>query len=142
MARNLDRQTLLNPRPKDPNSDDKDKVFLITTYHPDDQCVPNITRHNWSLLGRNQATETLFHKKLTCGYRRPKNLRDILCKAKTGRQTGDETVDPGYVAPPPPAVLVPTLQTVPRKAVKQTSMLDFLKYQDTNRLPEHNIPTR
>ena len=41
LARGSDRHSLLNPTTNDPNNDDKDKVFLITTYHPDDQCVAN-----------------------------------------------------------------------------------------------------
>ena len=97
LARSKSRAELLAQAQKDTNNADKDKVFLITTYHPGDRCVPDITRHNWPLLGRNQATETLFHKKLTCGYRRPKNLRDLLCKAKVGKQTSDELADPTHI---------------------------------------------
>jgi len=127
LAREQDRDTLLTQTEREPNSADKDKVFLITTYHPDDQCVPDITRHNWPLLGRNQATENLFHKKLTCGYRRPKNLRDLLCRAKVGKLPGDELADPTYdpTANPPVA---PDPAPVPlRIAKKQTTMHDFLQ---------------
>ena len=34
------------------------------------------------------------------GYRRPKNLRDLLVHANIPRLLGDELVDPNYVAPP------------------------------------------
>ena len=147
LARGLSREHLLSQTPKDQTSADKDKVFLVTTYHPGDRCVPDIARHNWSILGRNQATETLFHKQLTCGYRRPKNLRDLLCKAKVGKQTGDELADPTYV---PTATMAQEATPIepPRIARKQTSIKDFLQKppietsNSTNTASLPNLPTR
>ena len=144
LARGKDRDTLLTP--KEDKAADKDKVFLITTYHPDDQFVTNTARQNWPILGRNQATESLFHRKLTCGYRRPKNLRDLLCKAKVGKQEGDEVADPTYVSPLANATLTPlTLEApTPTPRTKQRSMLDYFSVPSTSvsntSLP--NLPTR
>ena len=132
LAREKDRATLLAPTPLSSNETDKEKVFLITTYHPDDQCVPDIARHNWPLLGRNQATETLFHKNLTCGYRRPKNLRDILCRAKVSKQQGDELADPTYIPPAPQPTTPAPPRKRPRLPAKQTSMRDFFKEASTS----------
>ena len=138
LARGKDRHSLLRQPPKNKSIEDKNKVFLITTYHPDDQCVPDITRHNWTLLDRNQATDNLFHKKLTCGYRRPKNLRDLLCKAKVGKQNGDELADLTYV-PPTIVVAPPTLPAAPQKALtKQTTIRDLKKNQVIQLVP-HSV---
>ena len=70
-ARQLDRTTLLDTGgPKDET--DANKVFLITTYHPNDQTARNIARQNWEILGQSPTTENLYSKKLTIGYRRQK----------------------------------------------------------------------
>ena len=89
LAASKDRNSLLSYRPKD--NTDKDKVFLIQTYHPHKQI-----HQNWPILGRNNTTEFLYNKKLVCGYRRPKNVRDILTKAKVSFLKGDELADPTY----------------------------------------------
>lgn len=71
-------------------------MFLITTYHPNDQTARDIARGNWDILGQSPTTEGLYNKKLTMGYRRPKNLSDLLVRASIDRITGDETVDPHF----------------------------------------------
>jgi len=128
LARNLTRDELLAPRANTDGDGEKEKVFLITTYHPDDQSVPAMARDNWPILGRNQTTDILHNKKLTCGYRRPKNLRDILCKARVKHLPGDEIADPQYVPPPPPVVTaIPTVYTGtnPLARTRQTSIREF-----------------
>lgn len=78
-----DRKTLLTPKDKNITTDkDNDKVFLITTDHPHHAPVQSIIKKNWDILGKNSTTHFLYNKKLTCGFRRPKKLRDILTKAK------------------------------------------------------------
>ena len=101
LARNKDRATLLHPPEHTEEAEENQKIFLITTYHPHDNTIPQLVRKNWNILGRNQTTQKLYNQKLICGYRRPKNLRDILCKAALPRITEDNLVDPFYVAPPP-----------------------------------------
>ena len=81
LARGKDRDILLNRADATTQEEDKNQVFLITTYHPHNQLIPNIAKHNWNILGRNQTTENLHNRKLVCGFRRPKNLRDVLCRA-------------------------------------------------------------
>jgi len=54
--------------------DELDKVFLITTYHSHDQFITDMARQNWDVLCRNQTTEFLHKRKLTCAFRRPKIL--------------------------------------------------------------------
>ena len=92
-ARQEDRRRLLFPQALEAVSD-RDKVFLITTYHPTDHTLREIVKRNWELLGRNRSTHHLFEKKLVVGYRRPKNLRDLLVRALIPWEAGDEAVDP------------------------------------------------
>ena len=127
LARSKDRTTLLE-QTDTTQEEEVNKVFLITTYHPHDQLVPDITRNNWEILGRNQTTDNLHQRKLVCGFRRPKNLRDLLCKARVTKIPGDELVDPEYVAPPTP-IIQPRVMT---KITRQTSMLDFVHPNTSN----------
>ena len=92
-ARQLNRDQLLQPLVADKKSDDE-KVFIITTFHPSDQSARDIARSNWDILGQSPTADNLYRKKLTIGYRRPKNLRDLLVRAHMPRIQGDEAVDP------------------------------------------------
>ena len=60
LARAKNRDTL--HQPIDKKVSDKDKVFLTTTYHQDDQFVPTIARQNWPILDRNPTMKSLFHR--------------------------------------------------------------------------------
>jgi len=104
-------------------------IFLITTYHPHDNSLKDLIYHNWEILGKSQATEALYHKKLRCGYRRPKNLRDILVRAKVKRLPEDNQLDPSYVPPPiPTPINVSTSMTsVLPQAKKQANITDFFR---------------
>ena len=139
LARGLNRQDLLARTDKVEN--DEEQVFLITTYHPHNQFVPDTVRKNWEILGRNQTTEELLKRKLVCGFRRPPNLRNILCTARVRRLRGDEVADPQYVAPPAP----PTTERVVRTK-RQTSITDFARTTDTEgmniTLSLPTLPTR
>ena len=121
LALSKDRNTLLNPtHQKDTN---KDAVFLISTYHPHCNYLKEMVQKNWNLLGRNSTTEFLYQKRLICGYRRPKNLRDLLMKAKVSQKPGDTLSDPTYTKP---TTQNPTLVVTPACQVKkQSSITDF-----------------
>ena len=71
-TRRLDRLDLLNKKRQ--TNDDKNNVFLITTFHPNDHQVREIAHSNWDIHGQSPTTEKLYTKKLIIGYRRPKNL--------------------------------------------------------------------
>ena len=126
LARNKDRDLLLTPPARTEDEDANKRIFLITTYHPDDNQVQQIVHNNWDFLGRNQTTQHLHQHKLVCGYRRPKNLRDILCKAAVSRQAEDEKVDPFYVTPQPIAPILADTAPGTLRVARQTSMLDFV----------------
>ncbi len=66
----------------------------MTTYHPHHHLLQDLVKNNWDMLGRSTITSTLHKKKLVCGYRRPKNLRDKLTKAKVEPKPGDELLNP------------------------------------------------
>ena len=139
LARSLDRQNLLNRTDTTTVETDDEKVFLITTYHPHDQFVPQTARNNWEILGRNQTTEELQNRKLVCGFSRPPNLRNILCTAKVRRLRGDELADPNYVAPtPPPPITNRTVGTT-----RQTSIKDYARPTHTENVhATMSLPTQ
>ena len=79
-ARRQERQSLLIPNKKR-DSRDNDTVILVTTYHPTEKTLVNTTRKNWNMLGKSPNTDHLFQKRLLIGYRRPKNLKDLLVRS-------------------------------------------------------------
>jgi hypothetical protein len=81
---------------------------------------------NWDFLGKSQTTEFLHKKRLMCGYRRPKNLRDILVKANVPVKPGDEQADPQHSLLTPIVVATPSTPTLNTKS-KQKSISDFFK---------------
>ena len=94
LARAKSRNDLLKDHVHKEN-DDK-TVFLITTYHPSDFSVKNTIFKNWDILGRSNTTDFIHERKLMVGYRRPKNLRDLLVRAQLKHKPGDERARPDY----------------------------------------------
>jgi len=97
LTRNLDRETLLDDTLREQRALEnwnEDAVFLITTFHPSDQTVRDIVHKNWDILGQNDETNFLYKKRLITGYRRPKNLRDLLVNSNIPRAEEDDQVDP------------------------------------------------
>ena len=76
-----ERKELLLPKvqEKDP---DQDNLYLITTNHPTFRGVNQIVNKNTDLLDRSSSTRPVRQAKLVQGFRRCKNLRNILVKAK------------------------------------------------------------
>jgi hypothetical protein len=132
LARRQERETLLNKQ-KEPKGK-QDNVFLITTYHPTDNTVRDVVRKNWDLLGKSPTTQFLQNKRLLCGYRRPKNIRDHLVRAAIPYIEGDELNDPGHVE----EIAQVEIEAVEprREGQVQTKIMDFFqireKQGDTN----------
>ena len=126
-ARRLDRSILLD-QTKVIKEDEVEKVFLLTTYHPSDHSLRNLVRHNWDILGQSEQTSYLHRKKLTVGYRRPKNLRDVLVHAGIPHKGGDEVANPNHI---PPLVATPDIGTqavtVIQSRLTQTTITDHFK---------------
>ena len=81
-AFHLDRDSLL--KPKEDNQDPDaylDEIFLITTYHPSGRILGDIVKQNWDMLDKSSATREVINWKVTQGFRRPKNIRDLLVRA-------------------------------------------------------------
>ncbi len=101
------------------DQEENNSVFLITTYHPHHHFLQDIVRKNWDFLGRSTATNYIHSKKLVCGYRRPKNLRSILMRAKVDCLPQDNRINPFYREPE--VIIEPEAQ----KATKQKTMFDY-----------------
>lgn len=63
-------------------------IPFITTYNPDFTSHKKIVEEDWELLPRSSTTKDLSEHGILFGYRRPKNLRDILVRAKVRPATG------------------------------------------------------
>ena len=85
-AYRLQRQKLLEYKPPtvDIQTDQEEKrLYLITTYHPSGSLLDKIISKNWDLLDRSSSTRPLLDYQIIKGFRRPKNVRDILIRAAT-----------------------------------------------------------
>ena len=80
-ARDLDRPDLLKIKLPDVNTKEIPTV-LVTTYQPNFGGLQEICKANWDLLKRSTATKELSEQRVIYGYRRPKNLKDLLVRAK------------------------------------------------------------
>ena len=78
----MNREKLLSPPESSAKTMNLDNTFLVTTFNPDCTPLRDIVQQTWPVLGRTNTTEALFAKKPIFGYRRNKNLRDILVHAK------------------------------------------------------------
>ena len=63
-------------------ADKKNKNILVTTFNPGFRILGDIVRENWDILGRSCSTRGLFERGVLTVFRRPKNLRDILMRAR------------------------------------------------------------
>ncbi len=118
-ASQLDREALLCP-PEKKVKTNEDSVFLISTYHPHHHFLQDMVKKNWDFLGRSTTTVKLHKKSLVCGYRRPKNLRDKLMKARVEPKPGDELLNPFHVP-----VTTPTCSSTATEGSIQKTMFDY-----------------
>ena len=77
----LERDSILNYTHRD-KSKNNEKLHLITDYHPSYRAVLDIVSNNWDMLDNSSATRPLLQIPVIRGFRRPKNLRDLLVRAK------------------------------------------------------------
>ena len=61
---------------------DPDVISVTTNYIPQCDDLPRVVKKNWGIVQRSTTTKCLAKKRLVIGYRRPKNLRDILVHSK------------------------------------------------------------
>ena len=122
-VKRIDRKDLLTPKEPTPKSD-PNQVFLITRYNPNDDSLRTIVQNNWDILGTSSTTSHIHQRKLLTGYRRPKNLRDILVKAQVSFKEGDEKNNPLHI---PLAIPTPTPTSVQNPDLRQTTLDKFLR---------------
>ena len=78
-----ERHSLLFP---DTTRDREEELnILVTSYNPGFNGLQKIVQDNWDILGHSCSTRELHNKKVITAYRRPKNLRDILVRARLPR---------------------------------------------------------
>ena len=79
-VRLLDRSSLLSPT--EPTTQETDKLFLITTYNPALPPLKEIVQNNWSIIQASRNASLLENKQVVLGFRRAKNLKDILTRSR------------------------------------------------------------
>ena len=89
-AYNKDRPSLLAQGETTPPQRENENIFLTTTYHRQYNGLRKQVESTWDLLSRSSTTRFLQSKTLKVGYRRPKNLRDILTRARLPVLTTEE----------------------------------------------------
>ena len=81
-AKEHDRNSLLQKRKRNKNASENDKVYLVNTYLQNHRGLPEVVRKNWEMLGRSISTKGVYNKRLISCYKRPKNLKDHLVRAR------------------------------------------------------------
>ena len=56
--------------------------ILVTTYNPGFRGLKSVVEKNWDLLGKSCTTRAIYREQVIGAFKRPKNLRDHLMKAK------------------------------------------------------------
>jgi len=136
-ARRLDRNILLEPK----NTPDtkSEEVILVTTYDPSQDLLREITKANWDYLGKSPLTTFIHKKKILVGYKRPKNLRDLLVKAECKLPKNSRRQTPGADKSKNLFLLeTSATSTHPRKnKTIQSSILDFVNQKLSQDTPLH-----
>ena len=79
---NLNRNDLIKKKVRT-NTDNNENTYMSCMFRPNYQKVPKLVKNNWDILARSATTKDLHRTSLRIGYRRLKNLRDMLVRAKT-----------------------------------------------------------
>ena len=88
-ALHRERASLLKPKTQ---KDSKgDQSIIVSTYNPGFKGLRPLVQSNWDILGRSCSTRKIHQTKLTAAYRKPKNLKDILVRARLPSKATDRT---------------------------------------------------
>ena len=60
--------------------------ILVTTYNPAFGALGGLVKDNWDILGHSCSTRRIYEGSMLMAYRRPKNLRDILVRARLSQK--------------------------------------------------------
>ncbi len=78
----LEKERTLGPTRDMKKRLQENSLFLITTNSPEYSGINDLVRENWDILKRSSTTKILAETRIIFGYRRPKNLKDLLIQAK------------------------------------------------------------
>ncbi len=65
-------------------------VSLLTDYTPQSDDLAKLVKKNWGIVQRSSTTKNLAKNRAVIGYRRPKNLRDLVVRAKISQHSNIE----------------------------------------------------
>ena len=83
-ARKKQHNELLNKTTQKKNTnEDQNKIFMTAIFRPCKNSPTATVKQNWDLLSRSKTTKNIHRSKLTTSFKRPKNLKDILTRART-----------------------------------------------------------
>ena len=91
-AQEKNRETLLEPR-LPPVGEKEFPLVSVSTYQPNFGGLEKIIKKNWDILSRSTATRNLNEKRVIFAYRRPKNLKDLLVRAKLNTEPNNQGSD-------------------------------------------------
>ncbi len=72
-------------------TEDPPIVPLLTKYYPNCDPITGFVWRNWGILQRSSTTKDVSNCRLVIGYKRTKNVRDILVCAKFKKPLGSTT---------------------------------------------------
>ena len=80
----MDRDNLLKKPSNNSGTTNKNdpRLYLITDYHPSFRAVLDIVSNNWDVLDNSSSTRPILQIPVIRGLRCPKNLRDLLVRAR------------------------------------------------------------
>ena len=78
---NITRDRLLTETTTQADSEE-DKFFLTVTYNPANPDLKSLIENHWPIIESSKQLSCLHNKKTVVGYRRNKNLRDLLIRAR------------------------------------------------------------
>ena len=98
-AKSNSRDELLKPKTDGETAGKKERqsTFLTTTYAPNFNGFKRKVTQTWDLLDRASNTRRIHENGLVVGYRRTKNLRDLLVRAKLPECPIESCVDPPHL---------------------------------------------
>ena len=134
-ARRIERSTLLTPKITTTEDPVKNNIVMVTRFHPDHDTLRDLVLKNWDFLGKTTTTHHLYEKKLMVGYRRPKNLRDLIVRADVRLKQPKAVL---FLKPTNKAKKLVFPQDNRNTApTKQSTMLDFLKKKSNQDVTLH-----
>ncbi len=81
-VQDLERMDTLKLKEKEYVVEGQEDLYLISTFNPGNTPFRTIIQNNWPILSRSSATKELSEKRIIFGYRKEKNLKDMLVRAK------------------------------------------------------------